>query len=228
MRPDTPSDRGAASLAQQELKDRSPGAGRGHAWLDVARVFQLPPPRAGHAAALALLGDAGWRAFRRHGHAAVASACFPSIDPLRVRFVDPAAAIGLAAAGEADLPARYEAPRPDLPVILGQEPTGPSRTRFRLRVPPDLRALEGHFPDIPVVPGMIQVGWAVSLARSALGVDGALAGIPAIKFRRIVQPGREFSLSLDWDAPRRELLFSLSSDDCTHSAGRLVVGVAHA
>jgi hypothetical protein len=223
MRPDFEPDPGIDPVTQPEPPDPLCQDPSGHAWLDAARVFQPPCPHAG-LAAIAVLSDAGLRALRRSGHAAIAAACVPSVAPARVRFVDPTAAIDIASCAETALPGLYDAPWPELPVILGCEPAGELRARFKLRIPPDLHALRGHFPDLPIVPGAIHVGWALVLARRAFRVPGSLSEMPAVKFRRIVQPGHELSLSLEWQEERRLLSFSLASNSGPHSAGRLVMG----
>lgn len=223
MRPEFEPDPGIVPVKQPESPDPPRQGPSGHAWLKAIRVFQ-PPLTAAGPAAIAVLSDAGLKALRRSGHAAVAAACVPPVAPVRVRFVDPVVAIDSASCAETALPGLYDAPWPELPVILGCEPAGELRARFRLRIPPDLRALRGHFPDLPIVPGAIHVGWALALARRAFGLPGSLLGIPAVKFRRIVQPGHELSLSLEWQVERRLLSFSLASGSGPHSAGRLVMG----
>lgn len=224
MRPELEPDLGIVPVKQPESRDQLCQGSSGHAWLSAVRVFQPPSPRGGLAAAIAVPSDAGLRALRRSGHAAVATACVPSVAPARVRFVDPTAAIGLTSCADTVLPGLYDAPWPELPVILGRESTGEGRARFDLRIPPDLRALRGHFPDLPIVPGAIHVGWALTLAGRVFGFPGNLSEIPAVKFRRIVQPGHELSLSLEWQGERRMLSFSLASNSGPHSAGRLVMG----
>ena len=227
MRPEFEPGPGIDPVKQPEPPDPLCQGPSGHAWLNAARVFQPPCPHGG-LAAVAVLSDAGLKALRRFGHATIAAACVPSVAPARVRFVDPAVAIDIASCAEAALAGLYDAPWPELPVILGCEPAGEPRARFKLRIPPDLRALRGHFPDLPLVPGAIHVGWALTLARRALGVPGSLSEIPAVKFRRIVQPGHELSLSLEWQVERRLLSFSLASNSGPHSTGRLVMGAQDA
>ena len=99
MRPDFEPDPGSDPVKQPEPPDPLCQDPSGHAWLDAARVFQPPCPHAG-LAAIAVLSDAGLRALRRSGHAAIAAACVPSVAPARVRFVDPTAAIDIASCAE--------------------------------------------------------------------------------------------------------------------------------
>ncbi len=58
----------------------------------------------------------------------------------------------------------------------------------RFIVPADHPALPGHFPDRPVVPGVVLLDHAVDAVLAALPGRTA-AGLPAVKFTRPVQPG---------------------------------------
>lgn len=96
----------------------------------------------------------------------------------------------------------------------------------RLLVPRDLRVFDGHFPAIPLVPGMVQVAWAVELAHEHLVGVGRFRGIAAVKFRRLVRPGMVLQLSLQWLDSRRELRFEYRHDAVVVANGRLRMGGA--
>ena len=65
-----------------------------------------------------------------------------------------------------------------------------------LRIDADLAPLAGHFPDLPVVPGVCLIDWVVRLSARHLGLlpDGA-AKIQT-KFRRVLQPDADVTLVL--------------------------------
>ena len=70
-----------------------------------------------------------------------------------------------------------------------------------LDVDPDLDLFRGHFPDYPVLPGVIIMEalaqaacFCVLLAREAEGSVGFLTGIDKAKFRRQVRPGETLTL----------------------------------
>jgi 3-hydroxymyristoyl/3-hydroxydecanoyl-(acyl carrier protein) dehydratase len=42
--------------------------------------------------------------------------------------------------------------------------SGASAT-YRLRVPPTLEHFRGHFPGFPILPGVVQLDWAVRFGR---------------------------------------------------------------
>ena len=92
----------------------------------------------------------------------------------------------------------------------------------RVRVPYDLAIFDGHFPTIPILPGVVQVDWAVDLARAHLRVDGQFKGITATKFRRLVRPGMELALTLEHRPESGELRFEYLLGDAMASTGRVL------
>ena len=68
--------------------------------------------------------------------------------------------------------------------------------KAELDVSPDLPLFEGHFPDYPVLPGVIimealaqAASFSILVAREAEGTLGFFAGIDNAKFRNQVRPG---------------------------------------
>jgi 3-hydroxymyristoyl/3-hydroxydecanoyl-(acyl carrier protein) dehydratase len=106
-----------------------------------------------------------------------------------------------------------------LPIVLEQR-VAPPRAELRLRVPPELTYFKGHFPGAPVV----QIKWAIELARRYLGAGGELTGIDALKFRQLMRPGVVVTLALEWEESAAKLRFSYRSDDTRFSSGRLLFG----
>lgn len=73
--------------------------------------------------------------------------------------------------------------------------------KAELDVSPDLPLFEGHFPDYPVLPGVIimealaqAASFSILVAREAEGVLGFFAGIDNAKFRNQVRPGDTLTL----------------------------------
>jgi len=182
------------------------------------------PPDAGGTITVAILNDLGTRQLCRHGHAQVASACTPGTS---VRFIDGSLAAALESADTAGCRALFDAPWPDLPVVLCRQ-VSDGRATVELRVPPDLRSLRGHFRSLPIVPGVVHLGWAMHVARTELGLRPALAGMDQVKFRRIVQPGAALVLSVSGDADRSCLAFRLGTASEMYSSGRLFLDGGHA
>jgi len=72
-------------------------------------------------------------------------------------------------------------------------------TVFTLELSPDAPAFQGHFPGDPVLPGVIQVDWAMRMGEQVFGPLGAFAGLDQVKFLEAIRPGNEVELRLDLD-----------------------------
>lgn len=74
-------------------------------------------------------------------------------------------------------------------------------------VPAGHPALDGHFPGYPIVPGVVIAMLAERFAREALGAQGRVTAVPAVKFVRAIGPDEPFVLTLE-QAAGGELRFS--------------------
>jgi acyl-coenzyme A synthetase/AMP-(fatty) acid ligase len=118
----------------------------------------------------------------------------------------------------------FERPAPVIePRIVGQSVV-PPRGVFKLVVPPDLFYLEGHFPGRPVLPGVVQLHWAIGLARRYLDPGPAFKGIEGLKFHRIIEPDVPVTLTLELAIPAGKLHFRYESELGVHSQGRILFG----
>jgi len=97
---------------------------------------------------------------------------------------------------------------------------------YTLHIPCDLAHFSGHFPTVPVVPGVAQIGWAMSLAQQDLlpqaCPDFRFGGMEALKFQRLLRPNDDAQLTLRWDAVKRKLHFALTVDGAPCSSGRIL------
>ncbi|WP_341894762.1 hypothetical protein [Ferrovibrio terrae] len=92
-----------------------------------------------------------------------------------------------------------------------------------LFIPLDLVQCEGHFPGQPVLPGVVQVDWAVMLAGRHLGLTVDVAQKLQVKFRRITQPGMTVVLRLQHVAARGRLTFEYRHEDDILSSGSIAL-----
>ncbi len=107
------------------------------------------------------------------------------------------------------------------PVIVAVHELDADGARFDLALPADHAAFAGHFPGQPVLPGVVQVDWAVQLAETHLA-----SGLPAaldyqVKFRRVVPPGGVLALELRIDRERGALAFTYRAGGEIVSSGRI-------
>lgn len=93
--------------------------------------------------------------------------------------------------------------------------------RLDFAVPASLEYFAGHFPGCPLLPGVVQIGWAVELARQHIPFDASFRSLAGVKFTRVIQPGTSVCLLLAFDRERSELTFEylIGGESC--SGGRV-------
>ena len=99
-----------------------------------------------------------------------------------------------------------------------------------LRFAPDHPALAGHFPQHPVVPGVLLLDAALHRIESAAAADGlGAAGPPwhivAVKFHRPVRADESLQLNVAPQADRT-LRFELRSGETLAMSGSIARGAA--
>ncbi len=105
--------------------------------------------------------------------------------------------------------------------ILRAETAGDAGVTLRLFVPADLSLFAGHFPGLPLLPGVAQIHWAARLGQTRFPIVGGFTRLLNIKFQKPILPNRELDLTLTWDAARRQLAFSYDSAADCHAAGKI-------
>jgi 3-hydroxymyristoyl/3-hydroxydecanoyl-(acyl carrier protein) dehydratase len=106
------------------------------------------------------------------------------------------------------------------PVVTSERVSAPT-AEIVFTVPADLDYLRGHFPGVPVVPGVVQIKWALAFARSRLGVAGEFTGMEQLKFNKVMTPGVAVTLALEHRADEGKLRFTFGSGETRYSSGYL-------
>lgn len=99
------------------------------------------------------------------------------------------------------------------------------RVELSLPLAADLEYLPDHFPRYPMLPGVVQLGWATRAAQRELGIAGSLRGVTALKFMQPIRPGRSVTLALERLGPQ-EAAFSYRDGEALLSSGRLQFSAA--
>jgi 3-hydroxymyristoyl/3-hydroxydecanoyl-(acyl carrier protein) dehydratase len=87
----------------------------------------------------------------------------------------------------------------------------------------------GHFPKAPILPGVVQVDWAMQLGQRLLDVPPSFAGMEVLKFQQLVRPGERLELTLRFDAARSKLHFTYrNAVQAACSSGRILLEATHA
>ncbi|KQT65419.1 MULTISPECIES: acyl-CoA synthetase family protein [unclassified Pseudomonas] len=205
-----------------------------HDWVAEARLGVVQENRAS-LGALLVLSESGLFALREHGRRDLTETlrkhlsqhCEALALPRRWRLLRQMPLNSQGKLAQADVEALLLAARPKVPEVLEQSASD-GEWSLQLSVPPDLAYFSGHFPKAPVLPGVVQVEWALNLGRQLLKLDGAFAGMEVLKFQQLVRPGDEIQLHLRFDAERGKLYFAYRNDTATCSSGRILLGPAHA
>ncbi|HEU4780700.1 MAG TPA: hypothetical protein VFS58_12535 [Steroidobacteraceae bacterium] len=93
---------------------------------------------------------------------------------------------------------------------------------LRFVIPDTNLYFEGHFPGCPVLPGVVQVGWAIEFARLHIPLSARFRSMAAVKFMRVIQPMAAVTLRLSADTDLRELSFEYLVSDRPCSSGRVL------
>lgn len=94
-----------------------------------------------------------------------------------------------------------------------------------LNVPADLLWFPGHFPNTPVLPGIVQLHWAATAAACLYGFEGKPRNVSRLKFKNVVIPPHQLTLQLK-AAKAEEIHFIFTSEQQQHSLGTLSFAVA--
>lgn len=95
-----------------------------------------------------------------------------------------------------------------------------------LHVTPDIAHFAGHFPGAPILPGVVQIDWAMRFARQYLALEGEFSALENLKFLGVVLPDAKLQLALVWDSSRKHLDFSYATPERKYSTGRIVLECA--
>lgn len=95
------------------------------------------------------------------------------------------------------------------------------RTEIPLKFTGDEHFFQGHFPGMPIMPGVEQLGLAVENAKKAFGFDGAIKMAKKLKFVHIIEPGHDIVLILEKKG-EREVKYEFKEGESLCSSGTLV------
>lgn len=200
-----------------------------HEWVADAHCGRHPQHR--HLAAWVALTAAGIQALLEQGRAAVQQVlknCVAAeLDSVAVprywRFAAELPRNAQAKIREQDFQAASATPQtaPEWRLLHSDEAAG--EYRFTGRVPLDLAYFGGHFATFPLVPGVVEVQWAMDLAACFEWGRGAVTHIENLKYQQFIRPHDEIVLQLRWDAAKRKIHFSLHQGERTCASGRVAL-----
>ena len=200
-----------------------------HDWVAETRLGVIQENRAS-LGALLVLSESGLQALRNQGRRSLTEElrrhlsqhCETLALPRRWRLLRQLPFNSQGKLPQADVEALLLAARPKLPEVLEQiEAHG--EWSLQLAVPPDLAYFSGHFPKAPVLPGVVQVDWALALGQRLMNLPEKFAGMEVLKFQQLVRPGDQVQLHLRFDPVRGKLYFAYRNETATCSSGRILL-----
>ncbi|HEY0290062.1 MAG TPA: AMP-binding protein [Pseudomonas sp.] len=205
-----------------------------HDWVSEARFGVIKENRAS-LGALVVLSDSGVQALRNQGRRALTQTlrqhlvphCEALALPRRWRLLRQLPLNPQGKLPQAQVDEVLMAPRIKEPELVGQQQVD-GDLRLDLIVPLDLAHFTGHFQTTPILPGVVQVDWAINLAQRLLSVPPKFVGMEVLKFQQLVRPGDRISLTLRFDSERNKLHFAYRNGGSSCSSGRILLEAAHA
>lgn len=71
----------------------------------------------------------------------------------------------------------------------------------------DIHWLQGHFPEQPLVAGVVQTHWATKLAQQFFVIQGDFQQIDNLKFQNVILPQQTIQLTLEFNAAKNTVKF---------------------
>lgn len=107
-----------------------------------------------------------------------------------------------------------------LPAVISVRSAGDG-VELDLAVPPTLAWFPDHFPRFAMLPGVVQLEWAIRYGREHLGVGGTFRRVAGLKFLHPILPGARVTLALNRGKPG-EIAFAYRRGERPCSHGRVV------
>lgn len=110
---------------------------------------------------------------------------------------------------------------PSEPVVLNARRKEDCGVELSLLLPEMLLYFRGHFPGFAILPGVVQVDWAMLLARRYLAMPTGAARTMRVKFARPIRPGADLTLTLDYNRASKMLHFEYRDRVYIYGSGRI-------
>jgi len=80
---------------------------------------------------------------------------------------------------------------------------------------------QGHFDGHAILPGVVQIGWALQYAHRQFGFGPGLAAMEQVKFKRPIGPGQTLKLQLSRHPHGPRVRYEYRDAETSYSSGIL-------
>ncbi len=95
-----------------------------------------------------------------------------------------------------------------------------NKVLLNLTLNANLRCFRGHFEDVAIVPGVVQLDWAITFARMYLNMLGNVQTVSVLKFQKLLLPDMKVVLEIVKKSPQK-FTFSYSMGTDKFSSARV-------
>lgn len=96
--------------------------------------------------------------------------------------------------------------------------------KAHIRVPPESPWFDGHFPEMPLLPGVAQLGMAHDLLISTLGARRPVTQISRVRFKQMIRPDQPLVLTVKIGADTTSHSFRITGEDGLICSGQITLG----
>lgn len=111
-------------------------------------------------------------------------------------------------------------PPPMWPQIMALQ-SDDGKAVLTLDIAPDLHWFTGHFPDQPVLAGVVQTHWAAEFSKALFPLGDIFQGLDNLKFQQAVLPDQTVRLTLEYSPVAGLVRFAYHRGQNLCSEGRL-------
>ncbi|CBL46066.1 Predicted AMP-dependent synthetase and ligase [gamma proteobacterium HdN1] len=160
----------------------------------------------------------------------MAAVCEPIASPKKWRFVSEIPANAQGKRQVSELLSLFSPQKEILfPEFLRTQQDSHDCATFLVAIPARLSYFRGHFDRGAILPGVVQINWAWTLAAKLWEIPQTFSDLETLKFQRVITPHQIVQISLRYDAEKKKLNFKFESSKGLHSSGRISLrhGVTH-
>jgi 3-hydroxymyristoyl/3-hydroxydecanoyl-(acyl carrier protein) dehydratase len=116
--------------------------------------------------------------------------------------------------------ARFAASEIIYPEVVSIE-RSEEHAELKLVVPEALAYFRGHFPGFAILPGVVQLDWAIRYGTQHFALGAVFPTTIRIKFRKTIRPNHRVMLSLKYIRSRNSIQFDYTDADGMCSSGQI-------